>query len=325
MLLHKIINVCCICICCLLLIQEEVYPFSWSQTELHHIFPQAFAGWFRERDIEPNFWCIPLTREQHTGAVTGIHHKKFAISGGQNFNGSWKFFIDKNPRATKEKCFSFATLLLAEFGINLQSQKFYNYITRQATNVKIPKGKIINKSYEFAGKYLKSGGRLFRLSPYILVAWELYDCGSAFDIDIDEEKFDKGIVAYMEGEALYKENKPEEARGKFLIANFLLGSVFHKEIMKQTTNLYAEISNRFHTDRQRKAFDLCLYFLKNAHKIKMELNIVMPQIPLYVGEIFAISGNHSEAVQYLREAESEFIQKGNHKLANEVNKLINVL
>lgn len=305
--------------------QSYAYPFSWAQTELHHIFPQAYAAWFRQRDIEPNLWCIPLSREKHTGAMTSIHHLKYSVSGGKDFNGSWRYFIDKNPNATKDQCFAFATILLGEFGIRLKNQTFYNYATRQASNVKIPKSKLIEKSSEFVSKYMKWGGRLIELSWFVVVAWELYDLGSAFDVNIDEERFDKAMDAYAQGKELYKEGKPEDARAKFLIANYLLGSMFHKEIMKRTDDLYAEIASKFNTERQREALRLCMYFLKNAYKIKNDLHVAFPQVPLYLGEILAITGERRQAIPYLREAETELAQKGETKIVDHVRGLISVL
>lgn len=325
MRLYKAIKYALVALFLVLICDENAFSFSWSQTELHHIFPQAYAGWFRERGIEPNLWCIPLSREQHTGAGKGIHHKKYMISNGQNFNGSWKFFIDRNPNASRDQCFAFATMLLAEFGINLHKQKFFDYVSKKASGSKIPKGKLIEKSSKFAFKYLKWGSRLVRISPFIIVAWELYDLGSEFDISIDEDQFDKGIDAYIEGENLYYEGKANDARAKFLIANYLFGSIFHKEIMKQTSNLYSEIVNKFNTERQKQALELCLYFLNNAYKIKSESKILFPQVPLYIGEILAITGKKREAVSYLQEAETEFVQMGKPELAEKVKELIAVL
>lgn len=323
--LHKAIKYALASLFFILICNGNVFSFSWSQIELHHIFPQAYAGWFRERSIEPNLWCIPLSREQHTGAGKGIHHKKYMVSNGQNFNGSWKFFIDKNPNASRDQCFAFATMLLAEFGINLHKQIFFDYVSKKPSGSKIPKGKLIEKSSQFASKYLKGGNRFVRISPFIIVAWELYDLGSAFDISIEEDKFHKGIDAYIEGENLYYEGKVNDAREKFLIANYLFGSIFHKEIMKQTSNLYSEIANKFHTERQKEALKLCLYFLNNAYKIKSELKIQFPQVPLYIGEILAITGEKREAIRYLKEAESEFVQMGEPELAKTIKKLIAVL
>lgn len=322
MRLPKAINTIWCALLLVFIVQSDAHPFSWSQTELHHIFPQAYAGWFRQRDIEPNLWCIPLSREKHTGALTGIHHKKYAISGGQDFNGSWRFFIEKNPNASNAQCFAFATMLLAEFGINLRSQTFYDYTTKQASSVKIPKNKLIEKSSRFVSKYMKFGGRLIRLTPFLIVAWELYDLGSSFDISLDEEKFDKGIDAYVRGQELYAEGEAEEARAQFLIANYELGSMFHKEIMERTTNIYKEVTSKFKTERQIEAFNLCMYFLKNAYKIKEELKILFPQIPLYIGEIMALNGENKKAVPYLKEAASEFTQIGKASIAEHIGKLI---
>lgn len=250
---------------------------------------------------------------------------KYAVSGGKDFNGSWRQFIDMHPKATKDQCFAFATVLLGEFGIKLKSQTFYNYATKQASNVKIPKSKLVEKSTKFVSKYMKWGGRLIKLSWFVVVAWELYELGSAFDINIDEERFDKAMDAYAQGKALYEEGKPEEARAKFLIANYLLGSMFHKEIMKRTDDLYADIASKFHTERQQEALRLCLYFLKNAYKIKSELHVVFPQVPLYLGETLAVTGEKRQAIPYLREAETELSQKGETKIAGHVKELISVL
>lgn len=304
---------------------SDAYPFSWEQTELHHIFPQTYAGWFRKRDIDPNLWCIPLSREKHTGAMTSIHHMKYSISGGKDFNGSWQKFIDLHPNATKDQCFAYATVLLGEFGIRLKSQTFYNYLTKQASNVKIPKSKLVEKSSKFVSKFMKWGGRLIELSWFVVAAWEIYDLGSAFDVNIDEEKFDKAMDAYAQGKELLHDGKPEDARFKFLIANYLLGSMFHKEIMKRTNDVYAEIASNFDTDRQREALRLGMSFLKNAYKIKSELQIVFPQVPLYLGEILAITGERSRAIPYLREAEEELAYKGETKIATHVKELISIL
>lgn len=325
MRLHKVTNTLLLSFLMLILFQYNAYPFSWSQTELHHIFPQAYAGWFRQRDIEPNLWCIPLSREKHTGAVTGIHHMKYAISGGKDFNGSWQQFIDMHPNASKDQCFAFATVLLGEFGIRLKSQTFYNYATKQASNVKIPKSKLVEKSTKFVSKYMKWGGRLIELSWFVVAAWELYDLGSAFDVNIDEERFDKAMDAYAQGKELLHAGKPENARAKFLIANYLLGSMFHKEIMKRTESLYSEIASKFNTGRQREALRLCLFFLKNAYKIKNELHVTFPQVPLYLGETLAVTGEKNQAIPYLREAEAELVIKGETRIAGHVRELISAL
>ena len=66
----------------------EASAFSFSQMELHHIFPRQYAGWFMERDINPDLFCLPLTRQKHTGKDTGIHHHTFMVSGGLSYNDS---------------------------------------------------------------------------------------------------------------------------------------------------------------------------------------------------------------------------------------------
>lgn len=143
------------------------YPFSWSQLELHHIFPQDYnyRSWFASKDIDPNMWCIPLTREQHTGKYNSIHHKKYSITGGKNFNQSWSFFIKENPNASKDELFLFAYELLSEFGIDLNKEKFYNYNTKKISGVKFPN---ISKTTQILSSALRIGNKILKFGKNIL-------------------------------------------------------------------------------------------------------------------------------------------------------------
>lgn len=325
MLYPKVINIFVGILCSTFLFSADAFSFSWSQIELHHIFPQAYAGWFKQRDIDPDMWCIPLSREQHTGSATSIHHKKYTISGGKDFNNSWKLFIEKKQYATQGQCFTFATLLLAEFGINLKKATFYNYKTKKISDVKIPKNKAINNSLKFAAKYIKFGNRFIKLSPYILIAYELYEFASKFNIKIDEDDFDRAMEAYMEGEKLYHEKKYRESLNSMLISNYLFGKLFYDCIIERTRNLYAYLASKFNTEKQKKAMQLCLVFFINANELKEKLNINFPQIPLYLGEVYAILGNRHDAKKYLTIALHEFEQRNNSDIANEIRRLINEL
>lgn len=221
------------------------------------------------------------------------------------------------------------TFLMALFFVLIfyvDAFSFPVYVTEHLSNSNIPKGKLIAVADESVLKIMpREGSSGTLLSLFIIPALTLWDIAQELDMPIDKERFGKGIDAYQEGEELYHEGKLEEAREKFLIANYRLGSVFHKEIMKQTTSLSAEIANKFHTKRQKQALELCLDFLEQAYKIKNDLKITFPQIPLYIGEILAVSGERRKAVKYLKEAGSEFTQIGKPKLAEQVNELIAVL
>jgi uncharacterized lipoprotein (TIGR02269 family) len=76
--------------------------------EKHHIFPQAFRGWFADRGIDVDEFVIPLEVEKHRSIHRGVR--------GGPWNAAWRRFIEqKRDKASKEEVYRYAGQLIYEF------------------------------------------------------------------------------------------------------------------------------------------------------------------------------------------------------------------
>ncbi|HVG64316.1 MAG TPA: TIGR02269 family lipoprotein [Hyalangium sp.] len=76
--------------------------------EKHHIFPQAFRGWFIRRGINIDEFVIPLEVEKHRSIHRGER--------GGPWNAAWEKFINEHKETvSKEEIYRYAGQLIYEF------------------------------------------------------------------------------------------------------------------------------------------------------------------------------------------------------------------
>jgi hypothetical protein len=74
----------------------------------HHIFPQQFRSWFKERGIDDiDEYCVALIPERHRTLLEGHHF----------WNAAWKEFKTDNSDASVEQIENFAAELMENAGI----------------------------------------------------------------------------------------------------------------------------------------------------------------------------------------------------------------
>ncbi|WPB76709.1 TIGR02269 family lipoprotein [Archangium violaceum] len=91
---------------------------SWEPLEKHHIFPQAFSGWFKLKPVDIHAYTIRLPRSFHQWLHSG------SFPGGQ-WNEAWHRFKDKNEDATTEEIWRFAGELMARFRVHGPLVSYY--------------------------------------------------------------------------------------------------------------------------------------------------------------------------------------------------------
>lgn len=87
--------------------RKELERASGQPTEKHHIFPQEFKAWFKERGINVHAWTLVLLKEDHDRIHRGA-------SGGP-WNAAWREYRLKNARASKEAIWLHAGELIYRF------------------------------------------------------------------------------------------------------------------------------------------------------------------------------------------------------------------
>ena len=210
----------------------EASAFSFSQMELHHIFPRQYAGWFMERDINPDLFCLPLTRQKHTGKDTGIHHHTFMVSGGLSYNDSWgKFFIRNYPDASRNACFNFAATLLAEFGISATKATFYDYKTKNPSSGKFPRTGFLQKAAPLLNKVVKGAGTSLKTAakyaPCLWTACEVFSFFSDMDDVYHVEYLEKALDFSEKALSLDMTASPEAVLEETAASYFFTGMFFY--------------------------------------------------------------------------------------------------
>ena len=235
--------------------------------ELHHVFPRSMSGYFNSIGIDPDLWCIPLKRQDHIGAKgQGIHTMRFVVTGGLNYNESWKVFAATNPHGPASACFAFASVLLSEYGIRGKINT-YNYKTRGENGNKIEIGsrlgtKLINKARTLAPHLAKK-------ALFLYLAYEAFRFACAADDIYPDEKLMQRAEEYFIQSIANYENDFEFASKQLAQAYFYLGtSVLVKQI-EVKTDFYKETIDLF-SKADSKRLGISLYCLSRSVSINQE-------------------------------------------------------
>ncbi|MFL5354093.1 TIGR02269 family lipoprotein [Archangium sp.] len=89
--------------------------------EKHHIFPQAFAEWFRIKGIDIHQWTMFIE--------TDLHKRIHRGEKGGPWNAAWRNFIlekdNQGGKVTKEEIWNHAWELCVRFGLMAPLQPYY--------------------------------------------------------------------------------------------------------------------------------------------------------------------------------------------------------
>jgi len=80
----------------------------------HHIFPQQFRQYFKQRGIDIDQYTVTMDAPTH---LEGVHGAGIDGMPGQ-WNKAWTDFIARNPNATRQQIFDFAGELMKRYGIS---------------------------------------------------------------------------------------------------------------------------------------------------------------------------------------------------------------
>jgi hypothetical protein len=80
----------------------------------HHIFPQQFRQYFKQRNIDIDQYTVTMDAPTH---LEGVHGAGTDGMPGQ-WNKAWADFIARNPSATRQQIFDFAGELMKRYGIS---------------------------------------------------------------------------------------------------------------------------------------------------------------------------------------------------------------
>lgn len=304
---------------------QRAFPFSWSQTELHHIFPQEHTDWFNMKGINPDLWCIPLSREKHTGAGNSVHHHKYRTSGGRNYNDSWVYFIRSNPEASEAECFLFAAKLFSEVGINLSKTKFFNYRTGVLSKVKIPKSKYLDRAWPVIDKLCRYAGKVGQYAGPFVMFYDLMEIMTDDEIPVDRAKYIKALDAFIQAKEFYEDGEYRKSRIQSMMYCYYIGSLafdFYEYGSGFTIDFrkMRVIENNEYLFRE--ADEIALEYLLKANEIRKKLNYEFPEIQLELGKFYRLNKKDNLAKNYLWEARNGFRAQGNIAMAKEAGKLL---
>jgi hypothetical protein len=89
-------------------------PYIYQVEHKHHIFPQAFRGWFAEKGIDVDDYTVAIDSATH---LRGVHGRGLGDLPGR-WNARWAQFIFRNPEANAAEIGQFASELMQEFGLD---------------------------------------------------------------------------------------------------------------------------------------------------------------------------------------------------------------
>jgi hypothetical protein len=87
---------------------------SPGKVHKHHVFPQQFVDWFKEKGINIHQYTVRLPQRDY---LKGVHGKGNGLSPGE-WNRRWEQFIKANDGVDREAIFSFMNDLRKQFGID---------------------------------------------------------------------------------------------------------------------------------------------------------------------------------------------------------------
>ena len=310
-------------ICFTIVIYKHCYAYSGRSIEYHHIFPRQYSPWFFGRDINPDLYTIAITKKQHFGKGESVHHHRYVLSGGKNYNDSWHDYIKyKNPNASKAQCFVYAAMLLSEYGISLEHKRFFNYVTKTLSGKKLPDNMHLRKSLEIIRNIAQKGERFLRSSPYIWIAIEVYNFCEEFDDAINEEYFEKAVSKLSQiSDIEISEDNSRNILEKVAAGYVFLGMAFYDDVLRPTTSFYAEVASHFDSKREKK-LRLSLDFFIKAHNINKKLGDNLPSIPLRIGLLHYLLDEKNIALPYLLEAKKGFADKKDFEMADTISSML---
>ncbi|HEX5753135.1 MAG TPA: TIGR02269 family lipoprotein [Archangium sp.] len=88
--------------------------------EKHHIFPQEFKAWFKEKGIDIHQWTMLIEKDLHARIHRGP-------SGGP-WNAAWRQFKMMNNKATQEEIWKYAWELCVRFGLYAPLRPYYGSV-----------------------------------------------------------------------------------------------------------------------------------------------------------------------------------------------------
>ncbi|WPB76573.1 TIGR02269 family lipoprotein [Archangium violaceum] len=88
--------------------------------EKHHIFPQAFKAWFKEKGIDIHQWTMLIEKQLHERIHRGAR--------GGPWNDAWRRFMTANPVVTEEDIWKHAWELCVRFGLVAPLQPYYGSV-----------------------------------------------------------------------------------------------------------------------------------------------------------------------------------------------------
>ncbi|MFY0526653.1 TIGR02269 family lipoprotein [Archangium gephyra] len=88
--------------------------------EKHHIFPQEFREWFKEKGIDIHQWTMLIEKQLHERIHRGAR--------GGPWNDAWRQFKNLNGGATQEEIWKHAWELCVRFGLYSPLQPYYGSV-----------------------------------------------------------------------------------------------------------------------------------------------------------------------------------------------------
>ena len=307
----------------------EASAFSFSQMELHHIFPRQYAGWFMERDINPDLFCLPLTRQKHTGKDTGIHHHTFMVSGGLSYNDSWgKFFIRNYPDASRNACFNFAATLLAEFGISATKATFYDYKTKNPSSEKFPRTGFLQKAAPLLNKVVKGAGTSLKTAakyaPCLWTACEVFSFFSDMDDVYHVEYLEKALDFSEKALSLDMTASPEAVLEETAASYFFTGMFFYDNIRSHVGSMSGELALYMDSQKEEK-LRRAIHAFEQTASIHERLGIQYPDVYLYLAQSYLLLKDKEPAVSYYRKALEAFRENNDMSMEESVRQPLNLL
>ena len=307
----------------------EASAFSFSQMELHHVFPRQYAGWFMERGIDPDLFCLSLSRQRHTGKDTGIHHHHFVVSGGLSYNDSWgKFFIRNYPDASRNACFNFAATLLAEFGISATKATFYDYKTKNPSSGKFPRTGFLQKAAPLLNKVVKGAGTslktVAKYAPYLWIACEAFSFFSDMDDVYHMEYLEKALDHAEKALSLEMKEAPEAFLQETATSYFFTGMFFYDNVKSHVGSISGELALYMDSKKEeklRRAIDA----FEQTESIHERLGLHYPDLYLYLAQSYHLLKNKELAVAYYRKALNAYRENNDMIMAESVRQALNLV
>ena len=106
--------------------RKEAEELAKRPRERHHIFPQEFKEWFKEKGINVHEWTLVLFKDDHDRIHRGAR--------GGPWNAAWRQFTETRADAPKEEIWLYAGELIHRFELYGPARSYW----RELPALRIP-------------------------------------------------------------------------------------------------------------------------------------------------------------------------------------------